>query len=264
MPEQKFNQPYYKIHFAELEEDVAGVVSFESEEEISGLFEYRIILVSMDPKIDSSKILNNNATFTLIRPDQSTRQVHGIISRFEQFGQSKDHVFYKVVLVPRFWLLNLNFQNEVYQNIEMKDLIKQVLGYSDLSGGDYKAELKNNYPKSEYLIQYRETNFNFLNRRLEHFGIFYYFDHSSGKDIICFTDENNSLPDINTSEKIIYNENQDPGGIRESIFEISAYEKVVTGTVQLKDYNYMFPEKDLMAQSHIKFQTSRYLLRLWR
>ncbi len=252
MPDQKFNQPYYNIKFADLDDDVAGVISFEAEEEISGLFEYRIILASEDPKIDSTKILNKTATFTLIRPDQSTREVHGIISRFEQFGQSRDHVFYQVFLVPRLWLLNLVFQNQVYQHVDIKDVIKDVLGDSELSGGDYKADLKGSYPKSEYIVQYRETNLNFLDRRLEHYGIFYYFDHSGDKDVVCFVDDNSSLPDINTSEKLIYNENLDPSGIKESLFEIACFEKVVTGTVQLKDYNYLFPDKKLMAQSKIK------------
>jgi type VI secretion system secreted protein VgrG len=251
MPDQKFNQPYYKIHFAEIDDDVFGVLSFEGEEEISALFEYRIVLVSADPQIDSSKILNKIATFTLIRSDQSTREIHGIISQFQQFGHSKDHVFYTVVLVPRLWKSCLIFQNEVYQNIEIKDLIKEILEKSELSGSDFKIDLKNKYPKSEFIVQYRETDFNFLNRRLEHFGIYYYFNQSGDKDVVCFTDDNSKLPDVDLPQDIGYNENQDPFGDVESILELSSSEKIVTGKVQLKDYNYLFPEKQLMAESKI-------------
>ncbi len=252
MPElQKFNQPYYKIHFADLDDDVFAVVSFQGEEEISALFEYHIILVSADPKVDSSKILNKTADFTIIRADQSTQVIHGIISQTEQFGQSKDHVFYKVLLVPRLWKSTLTFQNEVYQNVEIKDVIKEIMEDCGLSGSDYKTDLKNSYPKHEFIVQYRETNFNFLNRRLEHYGIYYYFDHSGDKDVVCFTDDNSKLTGIKLSEDIGYNENQDPFGDVESILELSASEKIVTGTVQLKDYNYLFPEKQLMAQSQL-------------
>ncbi len=251
MPEQKFNQPYYKIHFAELEDDLTGVVSFEGEEEISGLFEFRIVLASLDPKVDSTKILNKTATFTFIRPDQSTREIHGYISNFEQTGKSRDYIFYKVVLVPRLWQLNLVFKNAVYQNMEIKDLIPKILDDCKLSGGDFKIDLKNSYPKSEFIVQYRETNLNFLNRRLEHFGIYYYFDHSGDKDVVCFTDDNSKTPVIDSPDKLGFNENHEPVGNKESIFEITCREKVVTGSVQLKDYNYMFPEKQLMAQSQI-------------
>lgn len=251
MAEHKFNEPYYKLHFADLKDDTFGVVSFEGEEEISGLFEFRIVIASYEKKLDSSKVLNKSATFTMIRPDGSKREIHGIISQFKQFGRTKDEVFYKAVLVPRFWRTKLNFQNEVYQNIEINDLIKTVLDKNGLSGGDFKVDLKNKYPKSEFVVQYRETDFNFLNRRLEHYGIYYYFDHSSGKDVVCFTDDNTKLPDLKLPEPIGYNENQDPFGDVESILDLISDEKVVTGTVQLKDYNYLFPEKQLMAQSRI-------------
>ncbi len=252
MPEQqKFNQPFYKLHFAEIDDDKFGVVSFEGEEEISRLFEYRIVLASGDPKLDSAKILNKPATFTLTRTDQSTREIHGIISQIQQFGQSKDHVFYKVVLVPRFWKSSLTFQNEVYQDIDMNDLIKKIMEKSELKGSDYKIDLKDKYPKSEFIVQYRETDFNFLNRRLEHYGIFYYFDQDGDKDVVCFTDDNTKLPDVKLSEDIGYNENEDSFGDVESILDLSSSEKIVTGKVQLKDYNYLFPEKQLMAESKI-------------
>ena len=251
MPEQKFNQPYYKIQLAELDDDIMGVVSFEGEEEISGLFEFRIQLASLDPKIDSAKILNKPATFTIIRPDQSTREIHGYISSFEQTGKSRDYIFYKVVLVPRLWQLGLIFQNEIFQNLEIDEMIAKVLEGCKLSGGDLKVDLKNKPPKIEFMVQYRETNLNFLNRRLEHYGIYYYFDQSGDEDVVCFTDDNSKLPAIDSTEKLGFNENREPLGTKESIFEIICREKVVTGSVQLKDYNYMFPEKQLMAQSQI-------------
>jgi type VI secretion system secreted protein VgrG len=251
MPEKKFNEPYYKIQFAEIDEDVVGVVSFEGEEEISGLYEYRIILASDDPQLDSSKILNKTATFIMIRPDESTAEIHGIIAQVEQFGQARDHVFYKVMLVPRMWKTKLTFQNEVYQNVEINDLIKKILEKSELSGNDFKIDLKSKYPKSEFVVQYRETDFNFLNRRLEHYGIYYYFDHSGDKEVVCFTDDNSKLPDVDLKEEIGYNANQEPFGDTESILDLSSTERVVTGKVQLKDYNYLFPEKQLMAQSNI-------------
>ncbi len=249
MAEHKFNEPYYKIHFADLEDDTVGVVSFEGIEEISNLFEFKIILASAERQIDSSKILNKTAKFTMIRPDKTSRDVHGIISQFEQLGQTKDQVFYKVVLVPRFWRTNLTFQNEIYQEMNISDIIQTVLSRD--GSIEYKIELKGNYPVMEFVVQYRETDFNFLNRRMEHYGIYYYFEHSGGKDMLCITDDNSKLPDLELSENLGYNENQDPFGSEESILDLSSHEKVVTGTVQLKDYNYLFPEKQLMAQSQI-------------
>ncbi|MGE5805095.1 MAG: type VI secretion system Vgr family protein [Ignavibacteria bacterium] len=251
MVDYKHNQPYYELHLSNLKDGTVKVLSFEAEEEISNLFEYRIELVSDDPEIDSSKVLNNQATFFLNRGDEDPVKIHGIISGFEQYGKTSDYVFYKAVLVPQIWRLNLVFQNEVYQHINIEKIIEMMLEDIGLSKQSLKIDLKNKYPEKEYLVQYRETNFNFLNRRLEHFGIYYYFDHSDDKDVIVFTDSNSKLPSIPLEENIGYNINKDPFSEKESIWEITCKEKVVTGMVQLKDYNYMFPEKQLMGQSQI-------------
>ncbi|RPI73934.1 MAG: type VI secretion system tip protein VgrG, partial [Ignavibacteriales bacterium] len=211
----------------------------------------QIKLISEDPSLDSSKILNKAATFFFNRGDEDPVRVTGIISNFEQYGRTTDYVFYKVVLVPRLWRLNLVYQNEIYQNMDIKKLIETVLQNTGLSGQDYKIDLKSSYPKHEYIVQYHETNLNFLNRRIEHLGIYYYFIHEGDKDVVVFTDSNSKLAVIAGEEKIGYNQNKDPFGEKESVLEIFCQEKVVTGSVQLKDYNYMFPEKQLMAQSQL-------------
>ena len=246
----QFNKPYYELHFAELEDENINVVSFEAEEKISDLFEYRIELISTNPSIDSSKILNKSASFVFNRGDENPIKIHGIISDFEQFSRTVDYVFYRVVLVPRLWRLNLVYQNEIYQDMDIKEVVEDVLNDIGLSGQDYKFDLKNSYPKMEYIVQYRETDFNFLNRRLEHYGIYYYFDHSGDKETVVFTDANTKLPSLESS--VGYNINKDPLGEHESVSEIMSREKVVTGMVQLKDYNYMYPDKHLMVQSQIE------------
>jgi type VI secretion system secreted protein VgrG len=251
MVDYKHNQPYYELHLANIKDGTVKVLSFEGEEEVSNLFEYRIDLVSEDPEINAPDILNETAAFILNRGDEDPIKIHGIISNFEQFGKTSNYVFYRATLVPQIWRLNLVFQNEVYQHLDISKIIEMMMEDIGLSKQNFKIDLKNAYPEKEYLVQYRESNLNFLNRRLEHYGIYYYFDQTGDKDVIVFTDSNNKLPSIPAEGKIGYNINKDPLSEKESISEITCKEKVVTGTVQLKDYDYMFPEKQLMGESQI-------------
>ena len=69
MVNYKHNQPYYKLVFDGLEENAVQVLSFEGEECISHLFEYRFELLSKDPELDPEAILNKSATFILTRAD---------------------------------------------------------------------------------------------------------------------------------------------------------------------------------------------------
>ena len=202
MVSHKHNQPFYEIHFSELKNDNINVLSFEGKEKISELFEYEIRIISDDPALESSKILNKSAAFIFNRGEEDPFKIHGIISHFEQYGKSNEYAFYKVRLVPKLWRLNLIFQNEVYQVLDIRELIQMIFFDAGLSGSDFKFDLKNSYPRNEYMVQYRETNFNFLNRRLEHYGIYYYFDHKNEKDIVVFTDTNQKLPKIESNDPI--------------------------------------------------------------
>jgi len=251
MAKYNYNELLYELNLTNISDSKIHVLSFEGKERISDLFEFKIDIVSDNAELDSSVILNNVATFVWNRGDEDPIKIHGIISHFEQCGNVAGYTFYKVVLVPRIWRLNLIYQNEVYLNANIEKLIENVMEDVGLSGQDYKVDLKNSYPEKEYVVQYKETDLNFMNRWLEHYGIFYYFDHSSEKDVVVFTDSNTKFSTIRLDENIGFNINKDPFSEKESVMEISCKEKVVTGLFQVKDYNYMFPEKQLMAQSQI-------------
>ncbi len=248
------NQPYYEIHLSDMNDKKMDVLSFEGKEKISGLYEYKVKIITKELSLDSSKILNRPATFTFMRGDETPEKVHGIISKFEHLGRDHDFVYYELTLVPKLWRLNLIYQNVVYLKMNINKLISEVLSGAGMRGSHLKIRLKNSYPEHEYIVQYRETSFNFLNRKLEHLGIFYYFEHSSGSDVVVFTDSNEYLPAIHYSDNVEFNENKAHFGDTETIIDFNCSEKVVTGEVKLKDYNYMFPEKQLTAQSNIDGQ----------
>ncbi len=248
------NKAYYKIKLSGKEDDSIQVISFEGEEKISGLFEYRIEIISENMNLDSSKILSKPASLTFVRGNDPSENIFGIISNFEYYGRTNLFAHYRLVLVPKLWGLKLIFQNQVYQKVNINDVIKQVFTDAGLSSHDYRTEIKTWYPNQEYIVQYKESSFDFLNRRLEHFGIFYYFDFSKGNDVVVFTDDNKKLPNINHSEQVEFNENRASFGDTETIIGLSCHEQVVIGSVKLKDYNYMYPEKELLADSKLNSQ----------
>jgi type VI secretion system secreted protein VgrG len=247
----KHNEPYYELHLSELSEDAVHVFSFQGEEQISRLFKYCIELISSDAELDPKDILNKKASFVMNRGDEDPIYINGIISHFEQRGRTPNYVFYYAELVPKMWRLGLTHQSQIFQNMDIKKIVTQVLDDAGFSGQDYEFKLDGSYPELEYVVQYQETDFDFINRRLEHFGIFYYFDHRGDNDVIVFTDTNDQLPAIDQSEDIYYNPNRDPLFETETISELSCKTQVVTGLIRLKDYNYRFPTRNLMVESQI-------------
>jgi type VI secretion system secreted protein VgrG len=169
----KTNEPYYELKLSDIPENTLHVLSFEGEEEISRLFKYRIDLISKEPDLDPKDILNKKATFVMNRGDEDPLNTNGIISRFEQRGRTPNYVFYYAELVPKLWRMELTFQSVVYQNKNIEKLVTQVLKNAGFAGQDFEFnKLTGSYPDLEYIVQYQETDFNFINRRLEHYGIF--------------------------------------------------------------------------------------------
>ncbi|NUO79948.1 type VI secretion system tip protein VgrG [candidate division KSB1 bacterium] len=247
----KSNQPLYKLHFSELDDNAVKVLSFEGEESISRLFEYRFDLISSDPELDAKSILNKKATFEITRGEDEPLKIHGIISRFEQRGRTPDYVSYYAVLVPKLWRLTLNFSSNVFQKMDIEQLVSTVLKEAGLASSDFEFQLNESYPKLDYCVQYRETDFNFINRRLEHYGIFYYFDHREDNEVLVITDSTDNLKAVAQEEDIFYNPNRDPLSTSETVTELVCQEKVVTGKFKLKDYNYEHPTADLSADNQI-------------
>ena len=246
------NGVYYEFAPSALGAETLNVVSFQGEERVSRLFKYEFDLISEKADIDPADLLNKPATFVINRKDlgQDPIRIHGIVSHFEQHGRTKDFVYYTAVMVPTFWRSTLTFQSVVYQDVSIQQLIEQVLenaGYTP--GTEFKFELTGSYPTLEYVVQYKETDFDFVNRRLEHYGIFYYFDHNGDADMIVFADSNNAFSDVN--EVVIYDDNYSHLGSGIAIAELTYQQKVVTGKVQLNDYNYRHPGNSLLVENQI-------------
>ena len=252
MATYRYNDWYYKLIPGSVGEDVVHVLSFSGEERISRLFEFQFDLFSTEADLDPVNFLNKPATFLLSRGDMEPIEIHGIISLFEQHGRSPDYVFYKAVLVPTFWRSTLTYQNVVFQELDIEQLVTKVMENGGfVKGSDFKFELSESYPMMEYVVQYKETDFDFINRRLEHFGIFYYFDHEGGSDVVVFTDSNDAIPAINQDEDIYYNADNAHLTSKEVISDLTFKQKVVTGKVMLNDYNYRHPGNSLLVENQI-------------
>lgn len=176
----------YELQLESINSSEITISSFTAEEGIAEIFCYTIDFVSENQLIDPQMVLNKKATFIYHESDEPPR-VHGIISSFRQKGTLGGLVNYSVELVPRLWRLSLTHQSTVYQNISILDLIESILTDAELIDSR-EIRINGFYPEKDYIVQYNETNLDFLNRQLEHYGISYFFQHNLEKEIIVFTD----------------------------------------------------------------------------
>jgi len=248
------NVSRYGFEPAELDPSIFTVVRFQGTEGISELFSFEVQLVSENPDIDFSKVVNKQATLTMKRGNEDV-PVSGIVTNFSLTGKTANYVTYQATLKPRLQRLALSHRSRIFQKMTVKDILKTVLQEQGLSSSDVEFALQGSYSQREYCVQYQESDLNFVNRLMECEGMYYFFKHEGGAETLVITDKKSEHESIPTPSTLRYDD--DGGGIVEQDLEVvkrfSCREQVVTGTVTMRDYNYRTPET-MATESQINGQ----------
>lgn len=250
-----------------LDSDAFTVVGFEGEEAISTPYWFDIDLLSRDPELDAAEIVGKPATLTLDSDKlESPRKIHGVVAEFEVVRHAPgDQYFYRALLVPRLWFMSLSRQNQIYQNKTIPEIIEEeLLGSKDraseafgLSPDDVRnfSDLRPKYPSKaypqrEFVVQYKESDLDFISRWMEHEGIFYYFLQEDDREVFVAGDDNIHFPEMISENEVPYN----PGGANtseESVSQISHTYRTISKTLRVRDYNYRHPDTLLEATEEI-------------
>jgi type VI secretion system secreted protein VgrG len=235
-----------------LADDAFGVVSFRGFEGFSKLYEFDIMLVSSDPEIDLTEVLQNPAVFTILR-DEGDIPFHGILARFEQLHAVGEHVFYRAVLVPKFWWLSLTRHNQVFLDKSVPEIIGEVLEDGGLISHDYELRISNNYPVWDYICQYRESHLNFVSRWMEREGLYYFFEQTENGEKLIITDTNLSHTPMAEGNTMYYSP---PSAMEEAHREevVGAFicrQEPLPAKLHVNDYNYRTPSLSLSAEAEV-------------
>lgn len=148
------------------------VTAFEGTEALSVLPHFRLEIASLGRALKPSEMLGQTLAVTL-RKDGQERDFHGIVGRFQALQTSlRDFHLHVVDLVPPTWLLTLNQRCRIFLDKKATDAVGQVLQEAGIT-----SRLKSAGAMRDYIVQYCESDFDFVSRLLEDEGLFYYFAH---------------------------------------------------------------------------------------
>ncbi len=155
-------------------------------EELGRLSTLQIELLSPNNKIAIDDILGKNVTVKVLLPDDSPRCFNGYVTRFSQGGRLGRFYRYTALAQPWLWFLTRTSDCRIFQDMTVPEILKKVL--AECEQHDVKYRLTGSYRKWTYCVQYRETDFNFVSRLMEHEGIYYYFTHEEGRHTMVVAD----------------------------------------------------------------------------
>lgn len=232
----------------DLGKDKLALVRFSGTEALSEPFEFHVEAVSNQHNIDFDKLLGTNCLVSIATGYQGIkRHFHGTLVGARWNGKSGDLSSYQLVMRPWFWLLTRTFNCRIFSDKSATSIIKDVLGKYGFA--QFKLKTTHDYPIMEYCVQYRESDFAFVSRLMEEFGIYYFFDHSEGEHTMILADTISlHEPKVGGADLSYYA--SDLRGTREedTLHEWMPGRSLRTGKVTLNDFNYGKPKDDLLAE----------------
>jgi type VI secretion system secreted protein VgrG len=154
-------------------------------EELGRPFEYDLELVSTDTSLDLAELLGKPMTVRLEITPLNYRYWNGIVTDVGFAGSHGRHALYRVTLRPKVSLLERTSNCRIFQNQTVPAIVKAVFGQH---GFGVKEALSAQYAPREFVVQYEETDFDFVSRLLEQEGIYYFFRHGADQHEIVLAD----------------------------------------------------------------------------
>ncbi len=156
------------------------VLAFDGTEESSQLYSYEVLVASSLPgAVLEIALLGSPASLSIMVQEHAPRVVSGMIAWVQHEGaDAHGHVFLRVGLVPRMWLLTQRKNCRIFQKQRKKAIIETVLREA---GVPCDLRLTREYQDQEYVVQFHETDWDFVTRLCAEDGVFFWFEQPSGE-----------------------------------------------------------------------------------
>jgi type VI secretion system secreted protein VgrG len=191
--------------------------TFQGREALGKPYRYDLTLLCEDYNLPVGKVLGQSLTVRFKLDSGEFRYFNGIVTSFSKVGSAVRHARYAVVLNPTLSLLDCAHSCRVFNDTtnfdpdpEAKqpaqnaiDIVKTILGDLDVSSLEV-IRTDHVYRDRRYCVQYRETDFNFVQRLLEDEGIYYFFLHEDGHHTMVMADHIGAHTKVEGYESILY------------------------------------------------------------
>ncbi|MDR0634168.1 MAG: type VI secretion system tip protein VgrG, partial [Azoarcus sp.] len=217
-------------------------VSLTGREALSEPFAFHLELDADDPNIDTQALIGEVAAVELEAQNGLVRWFSGQIVRASAKGRHGRHWRYKATLAPKLWHASRRSDFRIWQNLTIPAIANDVLEANALR---YEWRLKNTYKTWEYLVQYDETDQNFLCRLFEHEGIYYWFEHGAQGETLILGDHFTTHETFGGYETIPFYPPDIARPDEDHYFSWSAAREPEPGRYAHRDYDFKRPSKDL-------------------
>lgn len=227
------------------------VLRFEVQEAISELFHARIDLCSENADVDITTLVGEPAALEIFSPE-GPRYINGIVRSVERQREIDTFTYYAVEIVPAHWLLTKRINTRWFQEHNCSDMtvpgvIKKVFEIAGIPEDLFHIATQETHEAREYVVQYRESDFDFVSRLMEEEGMFYYFEHTGEGHKMIIGDSPTAHNDLPNANAFPFRPHRGMGESTQHFQDVLHREEVQIGKVSLDDYNFQQPAGPLDA-----------------
>jgi type VI secretion system secreted protein VgrG len=232
-----------------LGEDALLLISMSGTEQLGRPFEYQLELASSNGQIKAKDIVGQNITIRLELGSGGTRYFNGHVNNFAQLTAAGQLARYRATVVPWLWFLSRTANCRIFQEKTVPDIIKEV--FRDRGFTNFEDGLSGSYRTREYCVQYRETEFSFVNRLMEQEGIYYYFKHENGKHSLILADSHSAHEPYPEFDELIYHPANTGPAAKECVSDWAFETHLQPGYYALNDFDFKNSKNDLQARAKV-------------
>lgn len=171
------------------------------------------------------------------------RYISGLVTAARVAGHQGRSVVYELRLEPWLKILTHTSDYKAFQNKNVVEILDEVL---DEYPWPVEKRLVENYPTRAWQVQYGETDFDFVQRLMQEWGIYWWFEHSENSHTLVLADAINVHKACADSPLVCYYQK----GLKldkEFIHTITANESLRSGQWVLNDFDFMKPRSLLKS-----------------
>jgi type VI secretion system secreted protein VgrG len=221
-----------------LPDDVA-VIRYEAREALSRPFEIDIEFSTADAGFQVDACLRTSLLLTLIDAVQGQRLFHGVVDRAEFSYYTGDRFHFRVRLRPAIAALAHREGCRIYQDRNLVDILQEVFAASGVDKVEF--QLQQSYEAKEYVVQYRESELNFIQRLMEDEGVFYFFRHKPEEHTMIITDDPSAFVASDDAPEVIFSMGQGLSG--EPLKDFTRTRSLRTSSARVRDYDFEKPQQ---------------------
>lgn len=166
------------------------VLAFNGNEAVSELYSICIEVVSERYDVNLETLLSRPA---FLQFGTQHEGIHGRIENVSVAESGKRLTRYELALVPALHYLQFSFDQRIFQNMTVPQIIARVLQRHGIQPDVFTFNVSSSQER-EYCTQYDESDFVFIRRLCAEEGIAWHHQHSPDRHLLVFSDSQMFFP----------------------------------------------------------------------